>query len=111
MAELIIAVIFGLGMALFATQNTNGVTITLANSPLTGVPLYLIVIISILLGLLISFLISLVQSISSSLTIRGKDNALKSRDEKINGLEQQLHNLELENAQLKGEKKKESSKK
>ncbi|GEM_PF-359122 len=103
MLALILTVIFGLGIAYFATQNTNGVTITLANIPLRGVPLYMIVVGSLLIGLFTSWIISLADGISSMLTIHGKDTAIKKAESAITDLKTELHMLELENARLKGE--------
>ena len=64
MFALIILVIFGIGVAFFATQNTQAISITVANYPLTGIPLYLIVLGSLLLGFLVSWILSFFDVIS-----------------------------------------------
>lgn len=103
MFALIVLVVFGIGVAYFATQNTQAVSITLAGYPLSGTPLYLIVLVSLLLGFVVSWIISLVDVISSALKIHGKDSAIKDSNKQISELTKRVHQLELENERLKGE--------
>ena len=103
MMTLIIAVIFGLAVALFATQNTNGVNITIAQYAFRDIPLYIIVIASLLLGLFVSWIINLAEGISSALTIHGKNNAINNAQKDLVNLQGRVHELEIENARLKGE--------
>lgn len=105
MFALIVLVIFGIGVAFFATENTQVVSITLARYPFTGIPLYLIVLGSLLLGFVVSWLISLVDVISSALKIHGKDSAIKDGNKQIVELNKKLRELELENERLKAEAK------
>lgn len=100
MFVLLILIISGIGAALFATQNTQGVSITFAGYTFTDIPMYLIVLCTLLIGISISWIISLAGSISSSLTIHGKENAIKETKKQINDLTKQVHELELENAKL-----------
>lgn len=104
MLSLLLLVVFGLGIAFFATQNVAGSTITIANSTYQGIPMYAIVIGSLLLGIFVSWLISMVDAISSLFTIHGKDTALNEANETIKKLKLTNRELELENANLKGEK-------
>lgn len=103
MFALIVLVVFGIGVAYFATQNTQSVSIALAGYPLTGTPLYLIVLISLLLGFVVSWIISLVDVISSALKIHGRDSTIKDASKQISELTKRVHQLELENERLKGE--------
>ena len=103
MIALLVLIIFGIGVAVFATQNTQGATITLAQYTLTKVPMYLIVLCALLLGIFISWIISLVGFISSSLTIHVKDTKIKEAIKEIAELTKQVHQLELENERLKAE--------
>ncbi len=103
MSVLIIIVIFGLAIAYFATQNTTGVTIRLAQYTWTQVPLYIVTVGSLLIGVFIAWIISLVDVISSTLTIHGKESAIKEAKKTIADLTKQVHHLELENTQLKAE--------
>lgn len=108
MISLILLGIIGLAMAYFATQNTGGVPITIANYTYSGIPLYLLVIGSVMLGIAVSWLISLVDSITAMFTIHGKDTAISQAHKTIELLKKENHDLALENARLKGEHKKES---
>ncbi len=103
MLSLLIIIAFGLGMAYFATQNTGAVDITFANYVIQAVPLYGIVIGSILLGIFISSLISMVQSISSALRIRGKETELRNANKTIQTLKRENTDLSLKNNRLKDE--------
>jgi uncharacterized membrane protein YciS (DUF1049 family) len=103
MFALIVLFIFGIGVAFFATQNTQAISITLANYPLTGIPLYLIVLVSLLLGFVVSWIISSVDVIASALKMHGKENTIKNANKQISELTKRVHQLELENERLKGE--------
>lgn len=104
MESLILLIIFGLGAAYFATQNTGSVHILLGSFVITGVPLYIVVIGSILLGVFISWLISMVSTFSTFFTLHGKENALRKSQKEIDTLEEKNHELEMEVAQLGGKK-------
>jgi cell shape-determining protein MreC len=103
MLSLILLIVFGLLMAFFATQNTHLGSITLANYGFTSIPMYLIVVISMLFGVLVSWILSLVSTVSSSLTIHGKESEIKNANKTITELNKKVHALELENAKLAGE--------
>lgn len=104
MSTLIIIIVFSLGVAYFATQNTGLVHITLANFFTGGIPLYIVVIGSMLLGIFISWLISMVNYIFSTVTMIGKDAKLKDAYRTIDALNNKNNDLLIENAHLKGEK-------
>ena len=103
MFALLLTFIFGLGIAYFTAQNTHGVTVTLANYPLTDVPLYIVVIASLLIGLFVGWIMSVMQSISSGFAIRGKESAIRKAHNDIHALQARVHELETENAELRGE--------
>jgi uncharacterized membrane protein YciS (DUF1049 family) len=103
MFALIVLVVFGIGVAFFATQNTQTISITLASYPLNGIPLYLIVLVSLLLGFVVSWIISFVDVISSALKIHGKESTIKNANKQISELTKRAHQLELENEKLKAE--------
>ncbi len=103
MFALIVLVVFGIGVAFFATQNTQTISITLGSYHLSGVPLYLIVLVSLLLGFVVSWIISLVDVISSAFKIHGKESTIKDANKQISDLTKNVHQLELENERLKAE--------
>lgn len=102
MFTLILLVIIGFGMAYFATQNILPVTITLANYTFRFIPLYVIVIGSLLIGVLLSWLISLVSGVSSFMTLSRKDSALRASEKQIESLKRENKDLSIENERLKG---------
>lgn len=92
MFALIILVIFGLGTAYFATQNTMPTILYIGNYRIADVPMYFVIIGSLLLGVFISWIISIID---------------RSPDKTIDALKEEKHDLEIENARFK-EKKSES---
>lgn len=103
MLRLIITGIFGLIIAFFATQNTNIVSVKFLQYSLSSIPLYFVVIGSLVVGIFLTWILSLVGSISSLLTLRGKESKLKEAQRENTDLVKQIHKLELENERLKAE--------
>lgn len=101
MLTLITLVLFGILAALFATQNTDTASVMFGTYALKGVPMYLVVLGSVLVGLVLSSLISFVNSIAASLTIHGKDVKIKETKSTVVDLTKRIHLLELENERLK----------
>lgn len=103
MLELIATVIFAILIAFFAIQNSVPVNIHLNSYNLVGIPLYLVVLVSVLVTLLFSWIIFLVNSLSSSFAILGKNNSIKDVKRRNLDLAKKVHDLEIENAKLKGQ--------
>jgi len=101
MLVLLVAVAFGLVIGYFATQNTTPVTIQVAEYSLQEVPLYLVIVGSLLAGLFIAWILYFARTVSSRLTIYGRDQAVKKSRQTVAELEQRIHELEAENARLK----------
>lgn len=104
MAELIVTMIIGLGIAFFALHNTTGVSLVMGPYRLENIPLYLIVVSAFLLGLFLAWIIETLESVSNSIKLYAKERTIKSANQTINDLERKVTTLELENAKLKGEK-------
>jgi len=103
MFTLVFTILIGVGISLFAVQNTHAVTLVLANYPLTGIPLYIIVVLSLLLGIIVSFVTYLMSSLSSSFAISKRDRVIRSEQTTIEHLQEKIHDLEIENTRLRGE--------
>jgi uncharacterized integral membrane protein len=101
MLVLLIAVAFGLAVGYFATQNTTPVTIRLGDYALEEVPLYVVMVGSLLAGLLIAWILYIARTVSSRLTIAGKDKAVRRSRQTVAELEQRVRDLELENERLR----------
>lgn len=90
-------------MLFFSTQNTQVLSLYFANYSINSIPVYIVVLVSLLLGFFVSWVINLFDVISSSFKIRGKESTIKQADKQISELTKKVHELELENARLKGE--------
>lgn len=101
MTTLILIVLFGIGFALFATQNTSSVTVQLAGYILS-LPLYIVAFGSLLVGLFISWILSIIDSIATWVKLSGRENQLYETRQAVESLENRIHELELENTQLRG---------
>lgn len=104
MFSLVIAVILGLIFAFFAGQNTGGVSLNLFSYQFLNVPLYLVVLGSLLLGVVISYLINLVEGVGSAMTLRGKDHTIHQTQAAVTKLQERIKELELDNARLRGDR-------
>jgi len=101
MLALVIAVMFGLAIGYFATQNTAPVTIRMAEYALEEIPLYLVVVGSLLVGLFVAWILYIAQALSARLTIYGKDQVVRKTRRTVTDLEQRVHELEVENERLR----------
>lgn len=109
MLAVIITLIFAIGVAIFATQNTAAVVVNLSQYS-SLVPLYLIVLVSILVGFILAWILHLLDAFASLFTLWGKDNAIKKEKEINTQLTKKVADLEIEKAKLEAEKKSKSSK-
>jgi uncharacterized integral membrane protein len=105
MLTFIVLLVFGLVIAFFAGQNTTPVTIFLSDYQLPTLPLYMIIIGAMLIGFLISWVVSLIDAVFKMFVLRGKENIIKEDRKQFTRLNQRIHELEIENARLKGENK------
>ncbi|MGZ8464848.1 MAG: lipopolysaccharide assembly protein LapA domain-containing protein [Candidatus Binatia bacterium] len=100
MLVLLVAVISGIAIAYFGMQNVSPVTIWLNEFVWNDVPLYLVIVGSLLVGLFMAGILYFARSVSSTLTIYGKDRAMKKTKHTVADLEQRVHDLEAEKARL-----------
>jgi uncharacterized integral membrane protein len=100
MPAIFLSVIFGLGIGYFATQNTSPVTIHMGELILENVPLYLVVLGSLLLGLFLAWTFYFARTLSTTLAIYGRDSAIKKAKQVVTDLEQRVRDLEAVNARL-----------
>jgi uncharacterized integral membrane protein len=103
MLVILLSVVFGLAIGYFSTQNATPVTLQFGDFTLLDVPLYLVTIGSLLLGLLIAWIFYFARTVSTSVTIFGKDYAMRKSHRTVTEMDQKLHELEAENARLKAE--------
>jgi lipopolysaccharide assembly protein A len=101
MTKLIIFGIVAILFAVFATQNTESVTVWFFEYNVPYVPVYMLVLSSVFFGLILSWIITFVQSVSAGMTIRGKENKIRATEKEVADLTRRVHQLELENTRLK----------
>ena len=100
MITLILAVLFGLGFAYFATQNTTPVTIGLGDYA-TTIPTYVLVLGALIFGIFIAALLGMINQFSSALAIFDKNHQLKKTEAQVEDLKDQIAMLEIENDKLR----------
>ncbi|MGZ8423940.1 MAG: lipopolysaccharide assembly protein LapA domain-containing protein [Candidatus Binatia bacterium] len=100
MLVLLVAVISGIAIAYFGMQNVAPVTIRLNEYVWNDVPLYLVIFGSLLVGLVMAGILYFAKSISSKVTIYGKDRAMKKAKHTVTELEHRIRELEAEKARL-----------
>ena len=77
------------------------VSVNLGMYVISDIPLFYVIVGSLLFGLVLSYLVYLVHAISTSFTLRGKDNEIKKDKGEVLELTKRVHQLELENEKLK----------
>ncbi len=101
MLILILLLVVGGAMVYLAQNNLTVVTLHLGTYAFSGIPLFYIIIGSILIGLGLAYFIYLVNSILAAFVMHGKDNKIKQEASEIVDLTKQVHQLELANERLK----------
>jgi hypothetical protein len=77
------------------------VSLNLGPYVIADIPLFYVIVGSLVTGLLVGYIMYLAQVIGSSLTIRGKNNELNKNADELLQLTKRIHQLELENEKLK----------
>ena len=108
MLSLIFLLVMGSGIAFLSLQNTQPVSLTFLEYNISNIPLYFVIIGSLLMGILLAYIIYLSDAISAGLTIRGQKKKLKHEKLENAELTKNVHQLELKNAGLKKEYQPES---
>ncbi len=101
MLNIIFMLIAGSVFAYIAKDNLAPVSLTVAHYTFTGIPLFFVIIGSLLVGLVIAYFVQIVISITNSFALRSKQKLIKSSQDEILELTKRVHQLELENEKLK----------
>jgi uncharacterized integral membrane protein len=101
MLTLILLLVVGSFLVYISKFNFAPVSLNLGVYVFDNIPLFYVIVGSLVLGLVLSYLIYLVGAISTSFTLRGKNKEIKNDKDKILELTRQIHQLELENEKLK----------
>lgn len=101
MLILILFIVAGSFMVYLAQNNLSLVTLRLGAYVFSGIPLFYVMIGSLLLGLGFAYFVYLINSVFTDFTMWGKDNKIKQTKNEIVDLTKRIHQLELENEKLK----------
>lgn len=88
-------------MVYIAQSNLMPVTLQLGSYVFSDIPLFYVIVGSLLVGLTLAYLMYLINSIFVSFSIYGKDSKIKKSNDEIAELTKRIHQLELENEKLK----------
>lgn len=108
MLIIILLLILGTFMAYISKFNSMLVSVDLVAYTFNDIPLFYVIIASLLTGLILSYLVYLVDLIFTTWTLRGKEKQIKKSKSEILELTKRVHQLELENEKLKNGTKEET---
>lgn len=100
MLTLIFTLIIGTVLVYISKYNFQPVSVNLGLTVYTGIPLFYIIIGSLVIGLILSYLASLIQSISTSFVLHGKNTEIKKNKGEVLELTKRVHQLEIKNEKL-----------
>jgi uncharacterized membrane protein len=101
MITLILILLIGAAFVYLAQNNLVPVTLHIGATVITNIPLFYVIIGSLLTGLVLAYLIHLVNAIFIAFSMRRKDATIKHGKSDIVDLTKRIHQLELENERLK----------
>jgi uncharacterized integral membrane protein len=101
MISLVLLLILASGIAFFSQQNTMLVTVSFLQYSVPNLPLFYVMIASMLVGIFLAYIVHIGQSISTALTISEKTKKNKKLKQTLLELVKKNHQLELENVRLK----------
>ncbi len=101
MLILIIFLLAASVLVYLAQNNLTHVTLHLGATVFSGIPLFYIIMGSLVTGLGLAYLIYLINSVITAFAMHGKDNKIKQGKSDIADLTKRIHQLELENEKLK----------
>lgn len=102
MINLIVTIILGVVFAIIAIQNRQGVDVQIFNSQFLNIPAFIVIVASLLCGVLLAALIGSFKSMGHFFADRKKNNVISNARNRITQLEKKVHDLEIENAELRG---------
>ena len=105
MLTIIFTLLVSLVVAFLATQNATLVTLHLGGTTLTDIPLFFVVLASILVGTAVASVVTLINWVKSKMTIVGQKGELKKSYKTMGELQQRVAQLEDENTVLKDQLK------
>lgn len=100
MLILILSLIIGSLLVYISKYNFQPVSVNLGFTVFSGIPLFYVIVSSLVIGLVLSYLASLIQSISTSFILHGKNVEIKRNKDEVLELTKRVHQLEIKNEKL-----------
>ncbi|HSW89636.1 MAG TPA: hypothetical protein VLH19_02060 [Patescibacteria group bacterium] len=101
MFTLIVLLIIGTILAYFSQSNLMPVSLHAGAYTLSNVPLFYVIVGSLLTGLVLSYFIYSIHEVTLLWKLRGKDSKIKRNKNEVLELTKRVHQLELENEKLR----------
>ncbi|MFH0863656.1 MAG: lipopolysaccharide assembly protein LapA domain-containing protein [Candidatus Gottesmanbacteria bacterium] len=101
MLVLILLLVVGSILVYISKYNFMPVSVNLGPYVFSNIPLFYVIVGSLLIGLVLSYLVFFIKSISTYFSLRGKNNEIKKNKDVVLELTKRVHQLELENEKLK----------
>lgn len=101
MLVLILLLVVGSILAYVSKYNLMPVSVHLGTYVFSNIPLFYVMIGSLVTGLVLSYVMYVVHDISTSFVLRGKKKEIKRGKDEVLELTKRVHQLELENEKLK----------
>lgn len=100
MIILILFLVFGSILTYLSQHNLTPVSLNIGPYVLSDIPLFYVIVGSLITGLIFSYAVYLLHDISTFWTLRGKDNRIKKEKGEVLELTKRIHVLERENERL-----------
>ena len=100
MLTIIFYLIVGSLLVYISRFNFQPVSLNFGFTVFSGVPLFYVIVGSLLIGLILSYLMYIVNSISNSFVLRGKNGEIKKNKAEVLELTKRVHQLEIKNERL-----------
>lgn len=100
MLIIILSLIIGSMLVYISKYNFMPVSLNLGFYVFNNVPLFYVIVGSLLVGLVLSYLAYLVNSITNSFILRGKDGEIRKNKAEVLELTKRVHQLEIKNEKL-----------
>jgi len=101
MLILILLLMVGSALVYISKYNFMLVSVNFGSFIVSNIPLFYVIVASLLIGLMLSYFVYWIQSISTYFAFRGKNKEIKKDKDEILELTKRVHQLELEKEKIK----------
>ena len=101
MLAIILTIILAVIISFLVTMDASSVNLYFGTTTLSGIPLFFVVFVSIIIGVLLTSVTTIKNLIESKLTIFGKNSDLRKSYKSADHLQEKVNKLEIEKSALK----------